>query len=129
LFVFPEESAKELIDVLMGQPVGTTKIIDECGQSALLEMSNIFVGAYLSSLANLLGLKILPEPPHTATDMVQALIDFVLIKLSRHSNDVLIVKEIIQVDGHNINGIFLIVFDNESLKKTLSALHEKYGVL
>ncbi|MFP4112054.1 MAG: hypothetical protein ACLFUO_03570, partial [Candidatus Woesearchaeota archaeon] len=66
---------------------------------------------------------------HTATDMAQAIVDFMLIKLAEHSDEILIVKEKIDVEGQSINGVFIVIFDVPSLRKMLEALHNKYGVL
>lgn len=129
IFVFPENGAKELVDLMMGQEIGTTKLIGELEESAVKEMSNIFIGSYLNSMGDMLDLKLFPEPPHTATDMAQAIIDFMLIKLAQHSDDILIVREEIKIEGHNIDGIFIIIFDNKSLEKIIETLKEKYGVL
>src|SRR5512133_915862 len=42
LFFFSHDDSLKLIDLLNGRAIGTTKIIDELGMSALKEMSNIF---------------------------------------------------------------------------------------
>ena len=128
LFVFPESGARELVDLMMGQEIGTTKSIGENENSAIKEMANIVMGAYLSSLATMMDMKILPNIPHTASDMVQALMDFMLAKFSTHSNEILIVKEKIGVDGNNINGTFIIILDDKSLKKMIDKIHSKYEV-
>lgn len=128
LFVFPEKGAFELIDLMMGQEIGTTKEMGESENSAIMEMANIVMGAYLSSLATMIDMKILPSPPHTASDMVQALVDSILAKFSDRSDEILIVKEKLNVDGHDINGTFVIILTDESLKKLLSVVHKKYGI-
>jgi chemotaxis protein CheC len=97
-------------------------------ESAFMEMSNIFGGAYLSSLANMLSMKIFPSVPNIANDMVQAVSDLVLIKIARVADELLCVKAKIVVDGHNINGEYIILFDDDSLRKVLDVLHQSYGL-
>jgi chemotaxis protein CheC len=129
IFVFPEKDAISLIDLIYGNKIGTTKSIGEMEESAIKEMANIVVGAYLNSIADMAGMKIFPSIPYTATDMAQSIIDLVLIKQAQYSDQILIVKEKINIEGQNIDGTFIMVFTQESLKKLLNSLHEKYGVL
>jgi chemotaxis protein CheC len=128
LFMFPKEGAFNLIDLMMGQEPGTTKQVDEMGESAFKEMSNIFTGAYLTSLSNMLGISILPGVPHTATDMTQAIIDSVLVQLVKKSDQLLFVRTRINVQGCKIDGTFMLFFDPDSLGRILQLLHEKFGL-
>lgn len=128
IFLFPKEGAMDLIDLMMGNEPGTTKIMEEMEESAFKEMSNIFVGSYVNSLAKMMSMKIFPSVPHATTDMAQAIIDFMLIKLARNADTLLCVKTAIDIEGHDINGQFIMIFENESLQKLLDGLKEKYGV-
>ncbi|MFW5746791.1 MAG: chemotaxis protein CheC [Nanoarchaeota archaeon] len=128
IFVFNQEGAFELIDMIMMQEPGTTTEFGEMEESAFKEMSNIFVGAYLSSLGDMLSLRLMPSVPHAAQDMAQAIIDFILAKLSRSAEDVLCVNTAINIEGHDINGRFLMVFEDESLNKVVDVLHDRFGV-
>jgi chemotaxis protein CheC len=128
LFIFNHETTLKLIDLLMGNPLGTTKIIDEIGMSALKEMTNIFSGAYLTALSNFFKLKVLPSIPHVTNDMVQAILDFILVEISTYANNILAVKTKIDIEGENVGGEFLIFFQVESYKKMLSAIRTNYGI-
>jgi chemotaxis protein CheC len=128
LFIFPVESAEKIVDLMMQQPIGTSKIIDETAQSAFKEMSNIFTGAYLNSMADFLGNRILPSIPHITTDMLQSVIDFILAKVSNHSDTVLCIKTKIEISDMEIDGHFAILFDNASMAKLLEVLKKMYGI-
>ena len=128
IFLFPKQGAMELIDLLMMKEPGSTRIIEEMEESAFKEMSNIFVGAYISSIAKMLSMRLLPSVPHIATDMAQSIIDFMLSKLGKSADDLLCVKTAIDVEGHNINGQFIMIFEEESLKKIVETLHDMYGM-
>ena len=91
-------------------------------------MSNIFVGSYLNALAKMMNMKIFPSVPHVATDMAQAIVDFVLIKVAKSADSLLCIKTEINIEGHNIDGQFVLIFEEESLKKILNCLHEQYGL-
>ncbi|MFP4568267.1 MAG: chemotaxis protein CheC [Candidatus Woesearchaeota archaeon] len=129
IFAFPEKSALKLSDLILGRDAGTAKEMGEEESSAFMEMSNIFVGSYLSSLANMCELKIFPAVPNMACDMIQAVIDVLLINLAKHADSMLMVKAKISLEGHNIDGDFLLVFEEESLIKLLKILEEKYGLV
>jgi chemotaxis protein CheC len=122
LFVFSHGNALKLMDLLNQKKIGTTKIVDELGMSALKEMTNIFAGAYLNALSNLVNLKILPSIPHVTNDMVQAILDFVLVNTSEYANNILAVKTKIHIEGEDVGGEFLIFFQLESYQKILHTL-------
>ncbi|MGM5480841.1 MAG: chemotaxis protein CheC [Nanobdellota archaeon] len=128
MFVFSKEGAFELIDIMMGRESGTTTEFTEMSQSAFTELSNILTGAFLSALSNMLDVQTLPSVPHTATDMAQSLLDFILAKISNYAQQLFCVKTKINVEGHHINGDFFVVFDKPSLEKMLEILQSKFGM-
>ncbi len=78
LFAFPYQSALNLADILMCQPPGTAKELDEMGQSAITEVGNIVVSAYTNALGALLNTEVMLSPPTFAHDMPGAIIDNIL---------------------------------------------------
>lgn len=127
LFLFSKEDALRIIDLMMGQPEGTSMLIDELGESALKEMSNVFEGSYLSSLANFFQIKMLPDVPHITQDMLQAVLDFVLAKVSNYANEILSIKTEIVISDQKVKGVFILLFDDNSLKQLLSIMEKMYG--
>lgn len=127
LFICPTASAEKMADLMLGQPIGTSKIVDEMSQSVYKEISNIFVGAYLNSIADFLEMKILPSVPHLATDMFQAIIDALLIKVANHSDQMLYIKTDIQIKNVDIDGFFVVILEKQSMEKVLEGLRRKYG--
>ncbi len=129
LFLFPKESALALADLMMGQAPGTSTIFQDMAESAFKEMSNIFSGAYLSSLSNMLDIMLFPGIPHVANDMTQSIVDFVLIKVGQSADELLCVKTKIDLEGHGIQGDFVLMFEKDSLDKLLKKLKDKFGVV
>ncbi len=129
LFVFPEAGALELTDLTLGNTPGTTSRImaGTMEESAFKEIANILTGSFLNATAKMLDAKILPSIAHVATDMAQSLIDFLLVKIGAHADEIYCVETRINVEGHNINGEFLVLFDRNSLKRMLEILHNRYG--
>ena len=126
IFLFSKKGAMELVDLLMMKKIGETKVLDEMDISAVKEMTNIFVGAYISSIAQMLSIKLFPSIPNIATDMAQAIIDFMLVRLAKQADSVLYVKTAIQIEGYNIDGQFIMLFENESYKKMVDIMHHMY---
>lgn len=127
IFIFPVKSAEKVVDVMMNQPVGTSKIMDEMSESAFKEMSNIFTGAYITSLGDMMQTKLLPSVPHITTDMLQSVMDFMLAKVSNYSDTILSIKTKIEIKDIEIEGNFVILFDIVSINKLLHILKEMYG--
>ena len=128
LFFFKKEEALKLSDLLLGKESGASKELDEMGKSALGEMSNIVVGSYISSIANMLKMEILLKPPNTAEDMLQSIVDAILIKLSRSADEMLLISTELNIGDEKIDGVFTILFDYDSLGILLAKLKEVYGV-
>ncbi len=128
LFLFAEKDALKIIDLMMGQEIGTAKEMDEMGQSAFAEMSNIVVGAYLNAIADMFSMKLLPQPPLTANDMAQAVIDSILAEFGKAADKIISIKTMINIEGCAIEGIFVMLFDNKSLDKILKKISEKYEI-
>ena len=127
-FFFTKENALKLADLMMSNPEGMTQKFDDMSRSAFQEMSNIFSGAYLSALSNMLGYKIYPGVPYIMTDMLQAVIDGVLSYRSLFADDVLCIKTNINVEGQDVEGDFVVMFDKSSLEKVIKTLHDKFGM-
>lgn len=126
LLVTLEKDALCMIDMMMGQEIGTSKKMGEMETSSFMEMSNILVGSYLNAVANMLELKILPEPALTGNDMAQAVLDAILSNISKKGDHILLIKTTIDFEGHPIEGTFVMLFEEESLQKILQKLSEKY---
>lgn len=128
VFLFSKEGALSLVDLMMFQPIGTLKEMDEMAESAFKEMANIFVGAYLNGLAKLLQVKIYPGLPQVANDMAQSVLDSIIIKLSQSADEVLAVRTKINLEGYKIDGTYFMLFEDESLRIVLAKLKEVYGL-
>lgn len=75
---FPKKSAYNVVDMLLGLDLGTTKDLDEMGESAISEVCNILTSSFCDAFADFLGISILPSPPKFCEDMSGALLDYIL---------------------------------------------------
>jgi chemotaxis protein CheC len=124
LLVFPQESVSRLLTSLLGS-ADKGLVLSELGASTLREVGNILASAYLNALGKLLRLCLIPSIPLLAYDTAGAVIDQILIQLSRSEDQVLLVEtEFASDDPHqgSIQGHFLLLPDAESLEVFLQAV-------
>lgn len=126
LLLFSEKSSLEMADLMMGKEKGTTQKMSEEDMSSFTEMANIIVGSYLNSIANMLNLSIFPQPPLTANDMAQAVLDAILAKIGKRGDKLLSIKTSMDIEGNNIDGTFIMLFEKDSLDLMIKKLNEKY---
>lgn len=122
MFLLKVESAHHLVDSLMGgyaQSGGEG--FSEMELSALGEIGNIIMGAYLSALSNLTNLMIGLSVPYISIDMVGALLSVPAIEFGSLGDKVLLIEtQFGEMDF--VNGYFLMVPELESYDVILSSL-------
>lgn len=109
LLVFPYESAVQLVDMLMGQPLGTTTQIDEMTQSVLQEVGNIVTSSYLTALSDFYHSTMLPCPPSVAIDMAAAIFDSVLLNTGHYDEDTISIVTRFAGSTNSLRGFFLYI--------------------
>lgn len=123
MFMLRYEAAVTLVSVLMGSaPVEGDKIFDEIELSALKEIGNILAGSYLSALAGLTNLKIIPSVPHLAMDMAGAILSVPAIEFGKVGDTVLYIETEFLDVGDKVVGDFFLIPDVESFDILLRAL-------
>lgn len=91
-------------------------------ESALKELGNILMGAYLTSLSIFLGLNIRPTIPFMAWDMAGAVLEFLAIDLSQTVEHALVIDIEFALPDQVLSGKVLVFFDPESYMKILKIL-------
>ena len=122
MFLVKEESAHNLVNSLMGGmvPQGDGSFSD-MELSALSEIGNIIIGAYLSAMSNLTNLKIASSIPYISIDMAGALLSVPAIEFGKLGDKVLLIEtQFGELDF--VNGYFLMVPELESYGPILSSL-------
>ena len=118
MFLLDLESGHYLADkLLMKENVvhEQMEVFDEMELSALKEVGNIITASYLSALASMTNLTILPSVPYICVDMAAA-IEFGLV-----GDRALLIETEICADVA-IRGYFILMPEQESYYKILSAL-------
>jgi chemotaxis protein CheC len=123
--IFSEKSATNIVDTLLGQPQGTTTVIGEIEQSAIMEVGNILASSFCDAIAEFLGLVMLPSPPCFVNDMVSAIIQSSLIEISMVADDAILFRTDLSDEQRIFDG-YVILFPNpEMLGRMLSILDAK----
>ncbi len=124
LLLFPRDSALHLADMLLKQPIGSSKILTEMGHSAIKEAGNILTGAYLSALNEFLGMLLLISVPTLVFDMAGALLATVTQGLDDATKVISIETRFVD-DNKEIGGYFILVPDAVSLRAIFQAIKVK----
>jgi chemotaxis protein CheC len=121
MFLQSVESAKHLIEMLMGMEVSEGSTFSEMELSALKEIGNIITASYLNSLSDLTRMKIMPSIPDIAIDMASAILSVPAIEFGAIGDNILLIQTQF-TDDIDIDGYFVLIPDLESYAKIMSSL-------
>lgn len=123
MLLFGRQAARQVVDMLMGLPKGSTQELDEIGLSALAETGNVCGSSLLNALSDRTGLTIVPTTPAVVTDMAGAILESVVTELYLNGDEALVVETAF---NDEIPGHFLLMPDQDSMA-TLIAVLETIG--
>lgn len=124
MMIIPLYKAMEMVDLLLGEPRGTTKSLGSFERSALAEVGNQTGTFFLNSLANILHLSVRPTPPAVMVDMVGAILDIIIATQGGISDQVLLMEaEFINGDS-SVETNFWVIPDALSLAKIARGVKE-----
>lgn len=109
LLVFSCESALPLIDLILGQPVGTAQDMGEMERSVIQEVGNIVTSSYLNALSDFYSCSLWPSPPSVAVDMASAVVDSVLINTGHFDEDTVSIVTRFAGNDLSLRGFFLYI--------------------
>jgi chemotaxis protein CheC len=122
--IFPAQTASALVGALTGR--GPVKFPDQFGeleQSALREVSNILVGAYINALSEFMGMMLIMSVPAFAIDTAAAVLTTSYLNVGSDDDYVFAINtHLIMGDGHELRAHFLLLPDDASLLAMLQAL-------
>jgi chemotaxis protein CheC len=121
LFYITRESAVRLTNTMLGL-TETKRSLDEMDQSALLEVGNIMVSAFLDATAELLGLVMLPSPPSLTVDMAHAAMQSLIAQLQEETNEVLLFSTELVCEEHRIDSDIIMMPETSTLVRIVELL-------
>ncbi|CCO09189.1 chemotaxis protein CheC [Desulforamulus hydrothermalis] len=122
LFIFNLESTFNLVDMLMGMDKGTTRELDEMGESVVKEIGNVLTGSFLSAIGTMTGLTMIPTVPMFATDMLGAVLSTSLVAGGYVEDHILTIETLLFEDQEEIKGHFFLFTDQNSLQTLFNSL-------
>lgn len=118
LILFPKDSASEICRMLSG----STDIFDEMNVSLMQEVGHILAGTYVTALSDFFNMSIKISTPCGAFDMAGAILDHILIEMSREVEHALVFDTQFTVGEHTLDGNFFMLFDPTSLDLILEKI-------
>jgi chemotaxis protein CheC len=112
-----------LTNTMLGM-TDTERDFNEMDQSALLEVGNIMVSAFLDATAELLGFIMLPSPPALSIDMAHAAMESLIAQLGEEVDEVLLFSTELICEEHKIDSDIIMLPEINTLKRITSLLEE-----
>jgi chemotaxis protein CheC len=122
VLLLPPERAREVVDMLLGEPLGTTRELDDLGRSALGEVGNLMGAYFANTLSDMTGQITTLTTPTVLEDIMGAILDSIFVDLGVEHDVVLLVETSIVQDAHDVNGVFLVLPDPSGLHAFLDSL-------
>ena len=120
---FPGDSAIRTSSVLLGSGDISSQS-GEMDQSAILEVGNIMISAFLSAASDLIGIIMLPSPPALVVDMTHAVIQSLIAGMTIEVDDVVLFRINLSSDEHEIAANILIFLEVSTLQMVAEMLEK-----
>jgi len=121
----PKESAIRLTNLMVGGgDPGPDRELTEMDYSAIDEIGNIMISAFLDACAELLGLILLPSPPTSVFDIPHAVMESILLTLPgiEDIDGVVLFKTDLSCSDHHIASDIMLLPSKETLNMLLERL-------
>jgi chemotaxis protein CheC len=120
----PKESVIRLTNAMLGSS-DMNRELTEMDESALLEIGNIMVSAFLDGTAELLSMVMIPSPPQMVIDMPHAALETILSMQSAYDiNEVVLFKTELHSDLHSITSNIFLLPNHPMLEQIVRMLEE-----
>ena len=127
LLHIPKNSVIRLTNAMLGM-TEMDRELTEMDESALLEIGNIMVSAFLDATASLLDVIMLPSPPSLIIDMPHAAFQSILAAQdSTDINEVVLFKTELKSDQHKITSNIFLLPNQPMLNEILRMLDKLIG--
>lgn len=122
LLYISREPALILLDVLLNQKIGTTKVLGEMEESALKEMGSILSASYLNAISELTGCALIPSVPKVMFDKAGAILESVFEPIRQKSGMVIGIETEFIEASTRIRAQFIFMPDEEGTNVLLEKL-------
>jgi chemotaxis protein CheC len=123
IFYITRESAIRLTNTMLGL-TEMNRQMNEMDESALLEVGNIMVSAFLDATAELLGFVMIPSPPAMSIDMAHATMSSLIASMGEEVDEVLLFSTELTCDEHKIDSDIIMMPENKTLDHIVDMLEK-----
>jgi chemotaxis protein CheC len=123
IFYITRESAIRLTNTMLGL-TDMDRPLNEMDESALLEVGNIMVSAFLDATAELLGFVMLPSPPAMSIDMAHATMSSLIASMGEEINEVLLFSTELTCEEHRIDSDIIMMPEPKTLAHIIELLEK-----
>lgn len=109
IVVYHPKVAFELIDLLLGQPAGSTTGLSEMETSTLGEVGNIMGSFFLNHISDTTGIRFQPSPPAVMMDMAGSILDAAMASILRHCEYIYVMETTFGTNDRQVAGTFLVI--------------------
>jgi chemotaxis protein CheC len=121
VFYISRESAIRLTNTMLGL-TDMNRAMNEMDESALLEVGNIMVSAFLDATAELLGFIMLPSPPALSIDMAHAAMSSLISQMPDDFDEILLFSTELVCEEHKIDSDIIMLPESSTLAKIVELM-------
>lgn len=115
LLLFEQQTALDVVDLMMERNLGSTKTLDEMGESVLQEVGNILSGGFATALNTLTGLSFAATVPAFSSDMFGAVFSSLIVASGQVEDTILVFESQMSNQQYKILGRFFLLPEPGSL--------------
>jgi len=121
VFYISRESAIRLTNTMLGL-TDMNRTMNEMDESALLEVGNIMVSAFLDATAELLGFIMLPSPPALSIDMAHAAMSSLISQMPEEIDEILLFSTELVCEEHKIDSDIIMLPEPTTLARIVELM-------
>ena len=122
LFVAPRDDLLALADALRSRPVGTAKSLGADEEGLVLHAASVLQSSYISAIARLAELSLLPSPADFAFDMMGAIMQAVTAAIGMRADTAILIMTRFETEEIAVDGALFYLPDPDSLEVLLGRL-------
>lgn len=122
MFITEKQFAHLVLNVLMGKDFESFEDLGDMDISALKEVGNIMVGAYIGAISQMTNLQIGLSPPSIAIDMVGALLNVPAVEIEKYGDKALFIQDGFINKENKVTSYMLLIPEVGYLKKIFQIL-------
>ena len=117
MFITEKQFAHLVLNVLMGKNFDKFEDLGEMDISAIKEVGNIMVSAYMGAISQMTNFKIALSPPSIAIDMAGALLNVPAVEIEKYGDKALFIQDGFINGNNQVTSYLLLIPEVGYLKK------------